>query len=305
MKKLLFLFLCVAFGGCNSDVSVEQNVYINENANTVSQDVSKRYVTNFALPHLNSSNYYVEHTVMYDNQLLLNYAFEKKKKKKHAAWVAFVFDNITSQNNIKRTDAWNVDPKLPTDMQTTEEEHKSDGFDKGHLCASYDRVFSKEANEQTFYYSNMSPQINSFNSGFWASFEGLVQKWARSNSYDKLYVTKGGTLDALLINYKDSKGKQWTDVNGFTKKGLACPKFYYMAILSEKNAEYHAIGFWIEHRDDYGYGYDKFAPSSVMKKYAVNIDELEEKTGLDFFCNLPDVIEEEVESTYNENDWAW
>lgn len=42
-----------------------------------------------------------------------------------------------------------------------------------------------------------------------------------------------------------------------------------------------------------------------LKDCALSIDELEEKTGLDFFCNLPDVIEEEVESAYNENDWAW
>ena len=181
MKKLSLLFLCVIFWGCASNLPVEQNVYANENANIESQDVGRKYVSNFAIPHLNSNNYYIEHTVLNNNQLLLNYAFEWNIEKKHAAWVAFTFNNITSQNNVKRTDAWNIDPELPTDMQTTEENHKNDGFDKGHLCASYDRVFSKEANEQTFYYSNMSPQINSFNSGFWASFEALVQKWVRSN----------------------------------------------------------------------------------------------------------------------------
>ena len=65
------------------------------------------------------------------------------------------------------------------------------------------------------------------------------------------------------------------------------------------------MGFWMEHRDDYGYEYDNFAPSDVMKQYAVSIDNLEQKTGLDFFCNLPDVVEDMVESSYTQGDWNW
>ena len=42
-----------------------------------------------------------------------------------------------------------------------------------------------------------------------------------------------------------------------------------------------------------------------LKACAVSIDDLEVNTGLDFFCNLPDVIEDEVESSCNVNDWAW
>ncbi len=274
----------------------------NANANTGYDKVS---VTNYEMPHLNASNYYVDHYVTFNGSQVLNYALEWNAEKKHSAWVAFSFDAVTSKIAIDRTDSWAVDPGLPTSMQTTEEDHKNDGFDKGHLCASYDRVYSKDANAQTFYYSNMSPQIASFNQGFWASFEGLVQNWARSNSYDKLYLTKGGTIDQLLINYVDSSKSQCTNDKGFTVHGLACPKYYFMAILSEKAGVYHAIGFWVEHRDDYGYSNGKYASSDVMKTYAVSIDKLEQLTGLDFFCNLPDDVENQAESTYNMSDWAW
>ncbi|TWV12868.1 DNA/RNA non-specific endonuclease [Bacteroidaceae bacterium HV4-6-C5C] len=274
----------------------------NANANTGYDKVS---VTNYEMPHLNASNYYVDHYVTFNGSQVLNYALEWNAEKKHSAWVAYSFDAVTSKIAIDRTDSWAVDPGLPTSMQTTEEDHKNDGFDKGHLCASYDRVYSKEANAQTFYYSNMSPQIASFNQGFWASFEGLVQNWARSNNYDKLYLTKGGTIDQLLINYVDSSKSQWTNDKGFTVHGLACPKYYFMAILSEKAGVYHAIGFWVEHRDDYGYSNGKYASSDVMKTYAVSIDKLEQLTGLDFFCNLPDDVENQVESIYGESDWTW
>ena len=79
--------------------------------------------------------------------------------------------------------------------------HKSDGYDKGHICASEDRVYSTSANKQTFYYSNISPQIGSFNQKYWAALEKQVQTWGRSTGngvYDKLYVVKGGTTDRLL-----------------------------------------------------------------------------------------------------------
>ncbi|MDY6229959.1 MAG: endonuclease, partial [Prevotella sp.] len=38
--------------------------------------------------------------------------------------------------------------------------------------------------------------------------------------------------------------------------------------------------------------------------YAISIKELEERTGIDFFCNLPDDIEVEVEKEVNVKDWG-
>lgn len=96
-----------------------------------------------------------------------------------------------------------------------------------------------------------------------------------------------------------------TDKNGFTIKGLACPQYYFIALLGVKGDKYQAIGFKVEHRDDYGYTYDKNqAPVSVVKKCAFSIDELEEFTGIDFFCNLPDDIEAKVEAEWDPAYWG-
>ncbi|WP_373720926.1 DNA/RNA non-specific endonuclease [Bacteroides heparinolyticus] len=310
-QEHVFLKLRVAYID-GDDVGVEyllssHETIVNENANVATE--GRAYATDYSIPHLNSANYYVEHTVSVNNQTVFNYALEWNDAMKHSAWVAFVFDKTTKQDNVSRTDAWDVDPQLPKEMQVDNESHKSDGFDKGHLCASEDRVYSKEANEQTFYYSNMSPQFNSFNGGFWAAFENRVRKWGRT-SFDKLYVTKGGTLNQLLVNYTGEKKGQdgiipKTDEKGRTIHGLACPKFYYMAVLGEKNGSFYAIGFWIEHRDDYGYKYGDNVSADVLKQYVVSIDVLEQKTDLDFFCNLPDDIEKKVEEAYSLTDWAW
>lgn len=276
----------------------------NVNANTGYDNVS---VTGYEIPHLNDQNVYADHYVTMDGVQILNYALEWDNTKRHANWVAFTFDTTTSADNVKSTDAWSVDPKLPAEMQVQESDHKNDGFDKGHLCASEDRVYLKEANEQTFYYSNMSPQLNDFNGGFWGKLEARVQTWGRSTAegvYDKVYVTKGGTLNKLLKNFKGTTvngGTPTTDANGFTIHGLACPEYYYMAVLSQKDDVFHAIAFLVPHKE----GMTRNPSSDELKEYVVSVDKLEEETGIDFFCNLPDVLENEVEAAYNLNDWAW
>lgn len=276
----------------------------NVNANTGYDNVS---VTGYEIPHLNDQNVYADHYVTMDGVQILNYALEWDNTKRHANWVAFTFDTTTSADNVKRTDAWSVDPKLPAEMQVQESDHKNDGFDKGHLCASEDRVYLKEANEQTSYYSNMSPQLKDFNGGFWRKLETRVQTWGRSTAdgvYDKVYVTKGGTLNKLLKNFKGTTvngGTPTTDANGFTIHGLACPEYYFMAVLSQKDDVFHAIAFLVPHKE----GMTENPSSDELKEYVVSVDKLEEETGIDFFCNLPDVLENEVEAACNLNDWAW
>lgn len=276
----------------------------NVNANTGYDNVS---VTGYEIPHLNDQNVYADHYVTMDGVQILNYALEWDNTKRHANWVAFTFDTTTSADNVKRTDAWSVDPKLPAEMQVQESDHKNDGFDKGHLCASEDRVYLKEANEQTFYYSNMSPQLKDFNGGFWRKLETRVQTWGRSTAdgvYDKVYVTKGGTLNKLLKNFKGTTvngGTPTTDANGFTIHGLACPEYYFMAVLSQKDDVFHAIAFLVPHKE----GMTENPSSDELKEYVVSVDKLEEETGIDFFCNLPDVLENEVEAACNLKDWAW
>ena len=238
----------------------------NVNANTGYDNVS---VTGYEIPHLNDQNVYADHYVTMDGVQILNYALEWDNTKRHANWVAFTFDTTTSADNVKRTDAWSVDPKLPAEMQVQESDHKNDGFDKGHLCASEDRVYLKEANEQTFYYSNMSPQLKDFNGGFWRKLETRVQTWGRSTAdgvYDKVYVTKGGTLNKLLKNFKGTTvngGTPTTDANGFTIHGLACPEYYFMAVLSQKDDVFHAIAFLVPHKE----GMTEDPSSDELKEY--------------------------------------
>jgi endonuclease G len=298
----------VAVDGNNVDVEYvvmdETQERPNSNANA---GYSEPAATAYETPRLDDRYTYVAHYV--SDGTILNYSLEWNAEKKHANWVAFSFDATTCQDLVSRTNNWAVDPLLPKEMQVDNTYHTNDGFDRGHLCASEDRVYSTEANDQTFYFSNMSPQLNSLNGGFWAKLEARVQTWGRQCSdatYDHVYVAKGGTVNDLLTNFtgtvKGSDGVMpTTDANGYTIKGLACPKYYFMAVLAEKDGEYQAIAFLVEHKE----GWNKTPTPEELQAVVVTVDELERRTGLDFFCNLPDGEEEAAESSVDLNRWAW
>lgn len=106
----------------------------------------------------------------------------------------------TKISNVSRTEAWMYDKKIPEEYRTYEKDYKE--YSRGHLCASYDRTYSLEANKQTFYYSNMSPQSTAFNTGFWTKFEQSIKAPNGKNDFvhklgdnDTLYVVKGGYID--------------------------------------------------------------------------------------------------------------
>ena len=292
-----------------NDVTIEYVIDSSESRpNTNANSSLVDYATNWEMPALNSSNYFLVHTVTEDGEEVMNYSLEWNNDMKHAEWVAFYFDTQTAQDVTSRTNAWDVDPLLSSDMQTDNSYHTSDGYDRGHLCASEDRVWSVDANEQTFYYSNMSPQIATFNQNFWADLETCVRDWGRSvpTLYDKVYVAKGGTLNNLLKNFTGTlKGGDGiyptTDANGFTTKGLACPAYYFMAVIAEADEEYEGIAFLVPHSEE--------LPSSPtaedLQEYVVSIDYLESFAGLDLFCNLPDDLEDEVEASYDISAWGW
>ena len=117
----------------------------------------------------------------------------------------------------------------------------------------------------------MTPQLGSLNQNIWAKFEVQVRAWARA--CDTLYVVTGCVLEG-------SRGKAY-DNSG---KAVTVPGGYYKALLCYKNSPsfgdggYVAAGFYFEHR-----GYSQ---TDVTSDMSMSIDELEEKTGLDFFVNL-------------------
>ncbi len=243
------------------------------------------------LPELEGGqqNYFVTHKT---SDGTVNYSYEYNVDKRHSRWVAFQFNEVTIQKHTKRTNAWDWYSEIPRSYSTetwySKRHYKGYDLNRGHLASSGDRSFSREANKQTFDYANMSPQIGKlFNQGYYRILEEKVQGWARNRGFsDVLYIAKGGTIrDDQIWDWK-IRGK------------MVIPSFYFMAIVVKKNDKYHGIAFWMKHTE---YTQGSFWPSH--REITCSIDELEKKTGINFFCNFPDDLENKFEaetaSSYN------
>lgn len=247
----------------------------------------------------NNTTLFINKKTQYNGNDIRNYCLEYDKTRLHARWVAFRFDGDTRvvDSEVSRRDKFTDDPELAEDLRIGNEAFPAidiNGMeyelDRGHLCASNDRLFSQEANDQTFYMSNMSPQIGNFNRGSWGSLEGMVQTLGRDAAFaDTLYVVKGGTL------YDGNTYGTITRENGL----MTVPKFYFMALLQcKKNQEgdngYKAVGLVADQmlqQVDWSLTDGEIGTEAHL----VSIRQLEQLTGIDFFHNLDDNIEPYVE----------
>ena len=267
MKKNLFIVsLCLALGGClcfscgDDDDGI---VYGQENTNpgggplpTTGTAVLSRLET----PATKSGNLVVSHWSVEGGDSVMTYCLEYDPVKHHSRWVAFRFDGRTRANSVERK-KYDILPQYPEDpklngQNAIEDDARFNGYDHGHLCASADRLYSRTANDNTFYMTNMSPQIGRFNQYYWVVLEGLVQDLGKSGKYganfaDTLYVVKGGTIDNAdqILGYACSNR-------------MPVPKYYYMALLRVKNGAYSSIAFWMEHKD---YGPEKPSLATIKQ----------------------------------------
>jgi endonuclease G len=262
----------------------------NKNANTWH---GAKYATRIEIPAIHNSDLFLSHTTTVNGKENITYSIAHNKERKHCRWTAFTFDPSNRGINWKRDNwdntAWGGDPfqpnpDMPESYVMNDREIWNSGgserFVRGHIVASYDRVYSQDANEQTFYYSNISPMHFDFNEGAWLECEGLVQGWGRNDRFcDTLYVVKGGTI---------REGEYRTVGSCPT-----VPNYYFMALLCLKNNTYKAIGLLFKHVNGYS------------QTEICSIDHLESFTGIDFFCNMPDNLEKIVESNYNLAAWGW
>lgn len=234
------------------------------------------------------------------NNYGVTFSLEWSNSKIANRWTCYTFHEGNNDKNTTRKDAFKEDAELPSATRSTLEDYSGSGYSRGHLCASSDRLCSEEQNKQTFFLSNMQPQWQSHNGGIWNRLEEQVQKWGgcvvANQQYsiicDTLYVVKAATIADVTINGSTSAGVYTQKCND----RLPVPKYFYMALLARTGNTYKALAFWTNHTND-------AQSNTSISSCVITIDELERRTGIDFFCNLPDDIENAVESAVDTSFW--
>ncbi len=217
-------------------------------------------------------------------------ALDYIEKYEIADWVAHVITTDIAGGGESRTNNFRVDPLVSTGTAdsvdyfnitfdaTGKKTYDGYGFDRGHLAPSADFRWSKTALSESYFYSNMSPQVADFNRGSWAELESTIRQYA-VNNHVNLFVVTGPILNDNLPVIAKSQNR------------LIIPESYYKVVLDTLNNR--EIGF--------------IMPNALITNplitYAIPVDSVEAITGLDFFKNFRDGNNEDVEETVAPEKW--
>jgi endonuclease G len=97
--------------------------------------------------------------------------------------------------------------------QATNKDYDNSGYDKGHLTDADDMRWDKDAEQQSFYLTNVAPQVPEFNRVIWRELENHV----RESLIDSSFVLTG----VYSLNYKRFIGNK-----------VYIPDYYYKIIYN-------------------------------------------------------------------------
>ena len=199
-----------------------------------------------------------------------------------AEWVAYILTRDQLQRKwTERRDNFREDP-LVRSGSATDGDYRGSGYDRGHLAPFADFAWNAELADETFYLSNVSPQEPGFNRGIWRELEELTRDWAKRER--QLYVVSGPvtTEDPKFYIGRDNR--------------VAVPRTYFKVLLDLEQPEQKGIGFLVPNE----------MSDRPLAEYAVSIDSVERRTGLDFYADLlPADLEEQLEAAVDPSAWRF
>ena len=186
-------------------------------------------------------------------------------------WVAWELTREETRGKLERTDWFEADEDV-RGKRVEYNDYSGSGYDRGHMAPAGDMKWDMDAMEESFLMSNICPQNHDLNKGSWNDLEVETRQWARK--YGKAYIVCGPIYDS------DKK------VNRIGRSRVAVPHHFYKAVLIYPNGNPLVMGFVFSNDGKH----------KTMKQSLVSVDQLEKRTGLDFFSNLPDDEEKALEA---------
>lgn len=199
------------------------------------------------------------------------YLLAHSPEKKTPVWVIEHLTTEKASGSLSRNDAFKADPDLPKGQRAEISDYKNSGYDKGHMAPSADMAWDEDAMAESFYLSNMVPQVGiGMNRGIWKDLEALVRKWVIKRG--SVYIFTGPIYEGETID----------DIG---RNKVAVPTHLYKIVYDPGKAE--AISFVMPNAK---------LLSTDMPKYIVTIRDIEKRTGLNFLSELDNQVQDTVES---------
>lgn len=204
------------------------------------------------------------------------YTLSYNSEWKLANWVGYELTAEETRGTVKRSDRFDEDPKVEG-YQVRHADYTHSGFDRGHMAPAADMKWSEVAMDESFYMSNICPQVHALNAGRWNDLEDKVRKWAQRDS--AIIVVCGPIVP--------------DDYSTISDKYIAVPRHFFKIVASPYSNPPRGIAFIMPNEDI----------DEPLYTYAVTIDQVEAVTEIDFLYALPDSLEDHIEQQIDLQSW--
>ena len=215
-----------------------------------------------------------------DLQVLSNPGFlvGYSASRRQPLWVGYRAESLKGRRLGKRPERFEPDPRVAPAVAETD--YRGSGYTRGHLAPNYliGKLYGRAAQHATFLMTNVSPQRRELNELVWQRLEEAEADLVAPRAIE-LWVIAGplfGARPAVL------------------KSGVPVPEAFYRIWLDLEQGEPRALAFVVP-QDVCG--------TEPLSQFLASIDDIERRTGLDFFAELADAQEAALEGARSTDGW--
>jgi len=244
------------------------------NTNTQEESSDNGEIPDFVLPAIHYGDEIIKHK---------NYTLRYEEDYEVPAWVAYKLRGEYTKGFANRAVNQFIPDRKVKDNSALTGDYSNTGYDRGHMLPAGDFKCCQELMNETFFMSNICPQVPDFNRGIWENIEERVRGWAVRD--EEVFVVTGPILRKGLPT-----------IGRYNR--VAIPEYFYKIVLfyqPKSDKKSRMIAFLLPNEALFG---------KRMNNYVVSVDEVEKVTGIDFFAKLPAEIQTKLEANSSWSDWT-
>lgn len=210
--------------------------------------------------YLPKTSPYIEH-----NGFAVSY--DGKTRNPHWVYHKLTKEILTRKTN-RQICEFKEDPSLPNHLRAAKSDYTGSGFDRGHLCAAAD-CFTQKSVEDSFFMTNIVPQVPSLNRGLWKKLEEHVRNLTKQ--YSAIHIFSG----PLYMSNKGSDGKRYVSYQVIGQNEVAVPSHFFLLLYAElPTGKLLNKAFIIPNQS--------VDSKASFRKYSATVKEVERASGVNF-----------------------
>jgi endonuclease G len=198
-------------------------------------------------------------------------------------WVEYALTQ-TPVNAVSLKRPGRFEPDWRALMLITHQSYTKSGYDRGHMAPNHaiSLLYGRQGQMDSFLMTNICPQKPKLNQKLWQRLEEMeLNNFTRLSS--KVWVITG----PVFSGSRERLSSDWM---------VEIPDAFFKAYITEARADKPSIslGFIVP---------QSVSGKEALSQFITSIDEIEKQTGLDFFSELDDKTEAQLEASVAPKIW--